>query len=73
MKQKIIILLLGCASYLAQAQDIILDKIVRAGEVTLFQSVSNPNEYYYIPDKIQLGKHPSGGAFETPLPERPPM
>ena len=60
MKQKIIMLLLGCAGYLAQAQDIILDKIVRAGEVTLFQSVSNPNEYYYIPDKIQLGKHPDG-------------
>lgn len=61
MKQKIVFLgLLLFVFYKTNAQDIILDKIVRGGEVTLFQSISNPNDYYYIPDKIQLGKHSDG-------------
>ena len=60
MKSKILLCLILLAGYKLTAQDILLDKIVRAGEVTLFQSLSNPNEYYYIPDKIQLGTHPDG-------------
>lgn len=43
------------------AQDILLDKIVRAGELTLFQSVSNPNEYYYLSDKPRLAVDPTSG------------
>ena len=55
MKQKIIMLLLGCAGYLAQAQQILLDKPVRAGELTLFPTVSDLNSYYYLPDKPRIG------------------
>lgn len=43
------------------AQDILLDKTVRAGDLTLFQSVSNPNEYYYLSDKPKLAVDPNTG------------
>jgi hypothetical protein len=43
------------------AQDILLDKTVRAGDLTLFQSVSNPNEYYYLSDKPKLATDPTTG------------
>lgn len=54
-----ILLLFSCT--LATAQDILLDKTVRAGELTLFQSVSNPNEYYYLSDKPKLAVDPATG------------
>lgn len=53
------LLLFSCT--LATAQDILLDKTVRAGELTLFQSVSNPNEYYYLSDKPKLAVDPATG------------
>ena len=52
-------LLLACT--IASGQDILLDKTVRAGELTLFQSVSNPNEYYYLSDKPKLAVDPATG------------
>jgi hypothetical protein len=41
-------------------QQIVLDKPVRVGELTVFPEVSNPNNYYYLPDKIRLGRHQNG-------------
>jgi hypothetical protein len=43
-----------------KAQQILLDKPVRAGELTLFQEVGNDNNYYYLPDKLRLAKHADG-------------
>ncbi|MDX2249406.1 MAG: hypothetical protein SF052_21665 [Bacteroidia bacterium] len=42
------------------AQQILLDKPVRAGELTVFPTISNPNEYYYLADKVQVAKHANG-------------
>jgi hypothetical protein len=44
----------------ARAQQILLDKPVRAGELTLFPDLANPNTYYYLPDKIALAKDANG-------------
>jgi hypothetical protein len=44
----------------AAAQQIILDKPVRAGQLTLFPELSNPNVYYYLPDKASLATDPNG-------------
>jgi len=41
-----------------QAQQIVFDYLVKAGNLTLFPEINNPNNYYYIPDKIQIGRHP---------------
>jgi len=41
-------------------QQILLDEPIRAGELTLFKSLSNPSEYYYLPDKPRLAKHSNG-------------
>ncbi len=42
------------------AQDILLDEPVRAGELTLFQSLRKPGEYRYALDQPRLAKHPNG-------------
>ncbi len=42
------------------AQQIIFDKGVRIGQLSAFPDVSNQNEYYYLPDKIEVAKHPDG-------------
>lgn len=55
----IITALFGGHSYLA-AQQILLDKPVRAGELILFPEVSNENVYYYLPDKPRMALHPDG-------------
>lgn len=65
MKNKIIaklIFMLGVFVGIQEAigQQILLDKPVKAGELTVFPEVSNQNNYYYLPDKIRLGKHPNG-------------
>jgi hypothetical protein len=44
----------------ARAQQILLDKPVRAGELTLFPELGNENTFYYLPDKISLARHPNG-------------
>ncbi|MDX2249407.1 MAG: hypothetical protein SF052_21670 [Bacteroidia bacterium] len=41
-------------SVAAQGQAVFIDKPVRVGEVTVFPSVQNPNEYYYLVDKARL-------------------
>lgn len=42
------------------AQDIILDRPVRAGELTLFQSLRNKNEYFYLLDKPRMARDERG-------------
>jgi len=42
------------------AQQIILDKPVRAGELTLFPDLSNENVYYYLVDKVKLATSADG-------------
>ena len=42
------------------AQDILIDEPVRAGELTLFQSLRKPGEYRYVSDKPRLAVHPNG-------------
>jgi hypothetical protein len=44
----------------ASAQQILLDKPVRAGEITVFPEVGNENNFYYLSDKLRLAKHASG-------------
>lgn len=44
----------------AKAQQILLDKPVRAGEITVFPEVGNDNNFYYLPDKLQLARHSTG-------------
>jgi hypothetical protein len=61
MKHKIILFLFFVMNFSIHAQDIILDKIVRAGELVLFQSMSNANEYYYLSDKARLAIDPATG------------
>lgn len=59
------ILALFAASWLfagtaLQAQEVVIDRQVRAGELTLFPSARNPNEYYYVADKARLATSESG-------------
>lgn len=42
------------------AQNILLDKQVEAGELILFPDIFEPNSYYYLPNKISLGKQSDG-------------
>jgi len=42
------------------AQRIVLDKPVRAGQLVLFPEVEKNNEYYYLPDKPQIALNDSG-------------
>lgn len=61
MKFQIILMcLFGLLSVPLSAQDILLDEPVRAGELTLFQSLRKPNEYRYVSDQPRLAKHPNG-------------
>ncbi|TAE55408.1 MAG: hypothetical protein EAZ89_05640 [Bacteroidetes bacterium] len=45
---------------MALGQQILFDKGVRIGQLTAFPEISNPNNYYYLPDKIEVAKHPDG-------------
>lgn len=54
-----IILLLG-ASLTATGQQVLLDKPVRGGELTLFPDVNNPDVYYYVSDKPRLATDVNG-------------
>ncbi len=42
------------------AQQINLDKAIKAGSLTLFQEMTNPNSYYYLSDKPHLAKDANG-------------
>ena len=43
-----------------QAQQILLDKPVKAGELTLFPDLNNESIYYYVPDKVRLATDANG-------------
>lgn len=55
-----LIVIVGNSIQVSEAQEIILDRQVRAGELTLFPSVSNPNQYYYVADKAHLSTRDNG-------------
>jgi len=44
----------------SQAQQVLIDKPVRAGELTLFPSHQDPDVYYYVIDKARLATDDSG-------------
>ncbi len=44
----------------AFAQPALLDRPTRAGALTLYPSVEDPNAYYYVVDKAQLARNASG-------------
>ncbi len=41
-------------------QQILLDKPLRAGDLTLFPELNNESVYYYLPDKVRIGKGADG-------------
>ncbi|MEZ4776212.1 MAG: hypothetical protein R3D00_23765 [Bacteroidia bacterium] len=41
-------------SMAVRGQAVFIDKPVRAGEVTVFPAIQNPNQYYYLVDKARL-------------------
>ncbi len=53
--------LLTCAlAPRAGAQQILLDKPVKAGELTLFPDLNNESIYYYVPDKARVATDANG-------------
>jgi len=42
------------------SQNVFLDKPILAGKLTCFPDVSNPNNYYYLTNKLRLGTHEDG-------------
>src|SRR5690606_27534575 len=59
MRRHVRTLLLLAAGWLlaaaaVQAQEVVIDRQVRAGELTLFPSATNPDEYFYVADKARL-------------------
>src|SRR5688500_4628678 len=43
-------------------QQIFLDKPVTAGPLKVFPTIDNPNNYYYLPNKLRLGTDKNGQA-----------
>lgn len=62
IKNSIVLLLLALAFQL-NAQKVILDKGIRAGELQLFPDVSAPNNYYYMADKIRIAQQNDGTPY----------
>lgn len=60
MKNKVVFCTLLLFSQIAVAQNILLDKPVEAGGLILFPDVYDPKVYYYLPNKISLGKQTDG-------------
>lgn len=60
MRRLILMLIALCALVTAHAQEVNLDKTVRAGELQLFQDYKDPLEYYYVPNKARLAMHAEG-------------
>ncbi|MCF8325546.1 MAG: hypothetical protein K9I84_11355 [Leadbetterella sp.] len=60
MKKLFFISLLQVISCLGFSQNILLDKPVEAGGLILFPDVYEPTVYYYLPNKISLGKQADG-------------
>ncbi len=49
-----------CTFFRVHSQAIVLDKLVKAGDLTVFPSIYNENEYYYLSDQIRLAKDENG-------------
>ncbi|MDI6828134.1 MAG: hypothetical protein QME62_06605 [Armatimonadota bacterium] len=49
-----VVLLVAMALNPALGQEILLDKSIKAGKLTLFQDFNDPKTYYYVPDKARL-------------------
>jgi hypothetical protein len=60
MKYLIILALVLGGAGLANAQRIILDLPTKAGELTLFPEVGEPNNFYFVSDKAQLAVDDNG-------------
>lgn len=54
--KKLLLLILALVTAVAQSQMIVLDKPMRAGNLTLFQEYNNPKSWYYVPDKVRLAR-----------------
>jgi hypothetical protein len=54
------LLTLGAGVGTATAQQILLDKPVKAGELTLFPDLNNESIYYYVPDKARIATDAAG-------------
>lgn len=48
-------LVLGALAQWLPAQNVYLDKPVLAGKLTCFPDIANPNNYYFLPNKLRLG------------------
>lgn len=59
MKNSILFLLL-ISSFNLAAQKIFLDKYQEVAGLKVYQTVNNPNQYYYLSDQIQIGKDENG-------------
>ena len=59
MRKKLFFLIFAI-SVSSFGQQILLDKPLRAGDLTLFPELNNETVYYYLPDKVRIGKHPDG-------------
>jgi hypothetical protein len=56
MKKLLLILIHIIVGYFGlRAQNILLDKPVLAASLTLFPDITNPNVYYFLPNKLRLG------------------
>lgn len=58
--KNIIIILFTLFSFHASAQKIFLDKYQEVAGLKVYQTVNNPNKYYYLSDKIQIGRDENG-------------
>jgi hypothetical protein len=64
-KTKILIILgfsflVGMTFNQVKSQSFLLDKPIGAGDLTLFPDLDNENNYYYMPNQVQLALHPDG-------------
>lgn len=53
-------LLLNFSYSIVKSQSILLDKPVGAGDLTLFPDLNNEENYYYMPNQVQMALHPDG-------------
>jgi hypothetical protein len=56
----LVALMLATLAAPAAAQQVLLDKPVRAGELILFPDLNDETKYYYVPDKPRLATDASG-------------
>jgi len=54
------LLFLLAAAMPVRAVQVVIDKPVKAGELTLFPGIGDQNVYYYVSDKVSLATHANG-------------